>query len=93
MHGIRRAHGADQEPVEVLRVHPVEHELVDVREPAGAEVVVAVSLEVVVGQPAVGDQLLAVAEIVPIGDLEVAARVEVDPRAPGRDQAERAPLQ
>ena len=82
--GIRRPDGVEQQPVEVARVHPVEHELVDVAEAAGAEVVVAVGLEVVVGQPAVGRELVAVAQIFAVADLEVPARVEVEPRAAGR---------
>ena len=60
---------------------------------AGAEVVVAIGLEVLVGQPAIGGELVLVAEVVAVADLEVAARVEVELRPAPGDQAERAPLE
>ncbi len=90
---IRRPDGLHEQPVEVGRAHPVEHELVDVSEPARAEVVVAVGVEVLVRQPAVRGELLFVAEILAVADLEVASRGEVYPRPAPGDQAERAPLQ
>src|SRR6185437_127168 len=50
---IRGAHGLHQQRVEVARADPVEDELVQVAEPARAEVLVAVGLEVLVGHPPV----------------------------------------
>ena len=90
---VGRADGVDEQAVEVGRADPVEHELVDVREPAVAEVAVAVDLEVLVGERAVGGELLRVGEVLAVADLEVAAGVEVEPRLAAGDDAERAPLQ
>ena len=78
------AHGAHEQPVELGRGDPVEHQLVDVGEARVAEVAVAVDLEVVVGQLAVGGELLLVGEVLAVADLEVAPRVEVQPRLAAR---------
>src|SRR3954452_12038723 len=90
--GVQRADRVDEQGVELLRGDPVEDKLVDVGEAAGAEVAVAVGVEVLVGQPAVGGELLLVRQVVAVADLEVAARVEVEAgRAAGHD-AEHRPL-
>ena len=75
--GERGPHRVDEEPVEVGTADPVEHDLVQMGEPAGAEVRVGLDLEVVVGQAAVGLELLPVAQVVPVGDVEVLSGVEV----------------
>jgi hypothetical protein len=52
--------GVEEQAVKVGGLHPLEHQLVEVGRAAGAEVVVAVGLEVLVGQPAVRGELLGV---------------------------------
>src|SRR3954452_9476902 len=73
---VRRTARVDEQRVEVAGGEPVDDDLVDVRELRGAELVVAVAVEVVVGQPAVGVELLLVAEVLAVADVEVAARFE-----------------
>jgi hypothetical protein len=60
---------------------------------AVAEVLVALDLEVLVGEPAIAGQLLLVRQVLAIADLEVVPHVEVDPRRAVRDDAEHAPAQ
>src|SRR6476620_12348292 len=57
------AHGLEQQAVELGRGDPLEHELVDVAQPAVDEVEIAVDLEVLVGQLAVAGELLLVVEV------------------------------
>ena len=60
-------------------------------QPAGAEVASSLHLEVVVGQPAVGAQLLLVGQVGPVGDVEVPAGVQVQPRPAAGGRAEDRP--
>ena len=78
---VGRAHGVDEQAVEVGRAAT--------RAPARrrgrgalAELVVAVGLEVLVGQSAVGGELLPVGEVLAVADLEVAPGVEIELRSP-----------
>src|SRR3954453_3113197 len=59
---IGRADGLDEQRVELVGGDPVVGELGEVGEPRRAEVVVALGLEVLVGQPAVGRELVLVGE-------------------------------
>ena len=83
-----RRDGVDEQRVELGALEVGERDLVDVGEPAGAEVLVAVGLEVGVGQGAVGSQLLVVPEVVTVGDGEprrwVDVRVGLTSRLPCR---------
>ena len=62
-------------------------------EAAGTEVAVAVGVEVLIGQPAVGGELLLVGQVVAVADLEVTTAVEVELRAATGHEAEGGPLQ
>src|SRR4051794_41560605 len=73
MRGERRLHRLHEQLVEVRAAHPLEDDLVNVAEPAGAEVGVAVHLEVVVRELAVRRELLAVGQVLAVGDVEVTA--------------------
>jgi hypothetical protein len=50
----RLAHGVDEQVVEVRTLDPLEDDLVEVSEPAGAEVALALDLEVILGGAAAG---------------------------------------
>ena len=73
----------DQHLVEVGAGHPVQDDLIDVAEAAGAEVVVALRLKVGIGEPGVGVQLLGVGRAGLIGDREepVGLQVQLGPSA------------
>src|SRR6202034_3366636 len=68
---VRRPDGLDQQIVEIRARHPVEDDLVHAGEPGRAEVLVALGLEVRLGQRPVAIQLLGVAGTRVVGDLEV----------------------
>src|ERR1700722_18702660 len=67
----RRAHGLDNDPVELRTLHPRHRQLVDVSEVALAEFTVAVDLELPVGDAPVSRELLLVAQVGPVGNREV----------------------
>src|SRR6202451_2843371 len=58
---VRRPDGLDQQIVKIRARQPVEDDLVQIGEPGGAEVLVALGLEVRLGQCPVAVQLLGVA--------------------------------
>ena len=89
--GVRRLHGLDEQPVEVEPRDPLGDRLVEVAEVLGAPVVVALGLEVLVGEREVGVELLVVGAV-GVGDLEVRRHLEVDVGAATGDQAVRRPL-
>src|SRR3954462_12682182 len=88
---IGAANGVHEQAVEVGRVDPVEDHLVDVREPAVAEVVVALDLEVLVRQLPVSGQLLLVRQVLAVADLEVVAGGGGGVRGGGRGHARNPP--
>src|SRR4051794_40950795 len=87
----RRAHGGDDQLVELRALDVLDGRLVEVRELRVAELAVAVDVEVVLGECAVPVELLGVGQVVAVTDLEVGARVLVDAHPAALDRAERAP--
>ena len=90
--GVHRLDRADQQLVEVGAGHPVQHELVEPGQVGGAEVLVALGVEVGVGQLAVFAQLLPVGQARLVGDGEVAVGLQVEPGPAPRHQREDGPL-
>src|SRR5947208_6600274 len=67
---VGRLHGLDEQPVELGRSDEVVDELVEVRQVGRAELAIAVGLEVLVGELAVLGELVLVAQVGPVADLE-----------------------
>src|SRR5829696_446868 len=87
----RRLDDAHEQVVELARREPLVREFVEVREVAPAELLVALDLEIVVGETAVALELLLVRERLVVADLEVVACRLVDRHRPFRRDAERRP--
>ena len=90
--GIHRAHRVDEQPVEVRAGDPVQYDAIEMAEAGSAELLVALGLEVAVGEPAVGRELVVIRRPGRVGDLEVLLSRQVQPRPPAGHQRERAPL-
>src|SRR4051812_20929991 len=86
------AHGLHQQRVERGRLDVLDDRGVEVGEVLGAELLVGLDLEVVVGEPAVLGQLLLVAAV-GVADRKPRAGVELQAHPPPGDAAPEAPLQ
>src|SRR5262245_57091300 len=89
--GERRMHGRDDQLVELWALDVLDGRLVEVLEVRGAELAVAVDIEVVLGQLAVAVEFLLVGQVVAVADVEVGARILVDAHSPADHGAERGP--
>src|SRR5215211_5468645 len=83
--GLNRLH---QQPVELVAGHVVDHQLVQPGKRLGAERRVLLYLKVLVGEPPVLAQLVLVAQVVAVGDLEVRLELQRDLHSAARCGAE-----
>ena len=74
----RGTNGVDEKVVELLGLYEAEHDLIDVGEVRGRELLISVELEVRVCQAAVVAKLLIVGEIQAVADIEVRSNILTD---------------
>src|SRR6478609_642326 len=83
--------GIEEQTLEVCALDPFENSLVELGQVLRAELLVMIGVEVDVRQLAVSRQFLSVGELVPVSDVEIGARVQIDARAPSGNAAEDGP--